>query len=727
MIRKSPRYLIAFVLTLLFGSGISDKVYGGPAVDLVEAGKNVTIKKGLFYLEDKEGTLGIADVAASGNWKDVTVDIPNFGVTRSTYWVRFTLSNHTDHSQWVLKIAQPILDHITFYDPVAPGSKAFNEYHAGEALPFRYRQFASTDYLFSLNLAPQQTKDLYLRVRNTDNMQIPVIVGTRSHILKADKNKDIFWGIYIGLIASMLLYNLFIYFTVRTSSYFYYVIYLVTVLVTQASIQGYTVYLWPDNEWLNTHTALLSPVLVGLAGVAFMRNFLHTRQSLPKWDKWFNLFIAGYCLAMLLIFLKRYQLAFTTIEICASTVSFYMLFVAYKMSKAGHRQAVFFSIAWSVFLFGILVYTLKDFNVLPYNTFTVYTMPIGSAMEVILLSFALADRINTLKKEKEASQAEALRAAQENERIVTEQNVMLDRKVKERTHELEQSNQDLNQALGDLKEAQAQLVEQEKMASLGQLTAGIAHEINNPINFVTSNVKPLKRDISLLLGFIEDVEKIGLSGTQAEEKEKALKALKEELDYEYLQEEINILLQGIQEGSSRTAEIVKGLRIFSRLDEDDLKKADMNEGLDSTIIIVNNLLNNKIEIVKNYRSLPLIECFPGKLNQVFLNMITNGIHAIKAKFGENSGGRITLSTHADEKQVYVTIADNGIGMDEQTRSKIFEPFFTTKDVGEGTGLGLSIAYNTVKKHNGTILLETKPDEGTAFTLQLPIIHELQMS
>lgn len=727
MIRNSSRYLITFALALLLGSGIAGKVYGAPVVDLSHTEESITVRKGVSYLEDKEGLLGIGDVVASPGWKDVTVDIPNFGVTRSTYWIRFSLHNSTSHSQWILKIAQPILDHISFYDPVAPGSKVFSEYQSGEALPFRYRQFASTDYLFSVNLGPQQTKELYFRVRNTDNMQIPLIVGTREHILKTDKNKDIFWGIYIGLIASMLLYNLFIFFTVRTSSYFYYVIYLVTVLITQASIQGYTVYLWPDNEWLNTHTPLLSPVLVGLAGVAFMRNFLHTRESLPRWDRWFNLFIAGYCLATLLIFLKRYHLAFTIIEICASTVSFYMLFVAYKMNRMGNRQALFFSIAWSVFLFGILVYTLKDFNWLPYNTFTVYTMPVGSAMEVILLSFALADRINTLKKEKEASQAEALRAAQENERIVTEQNVMLERKVKERTYELEQSNQDLNQALGDLKEAQAQLVEQEKMASLGQLTAGIAHEINNPINFVTSNVKPLKRDIGLLLGFINDVEKLGLSDIQAAEKEKALKALKEELDYDYLQEEIDILLQGIQEGSTRTAEIVKGLRIFSRLDEDDLKKADMNEGLDSTIIIVNNLLNNKIEIVKDYRSLPLIECFPGKLNQVFLNMITNAIHAIKAKFGENSGGRITLSTRADEKQVHVTIADNGVGMDEVTKTKIFEPFFTTKDVGEGTGLGLSIAYNTIKKHNGTILLETKPDEGTAFTLQLPIIHELQMS
>ena len=333
----------------------------------------------------------------------------------------------------------------------------------------------------------------------------------------------------------------------------------------------------------------------------------------------------------------------------------------------------------------------------------------------------MADKINILRGEKEASQAEALEAAQENERIIREQNVTLEIKVTERTVELLESNTNLNTALVELKQTQIQLVEQEKMASLGQLTAGIAHEINNPINFVSSNVKPLKRDVELLIDLMTQIEEIGVRGSTPEEKIKAIANLKSEFDFDYLMEEINFLLKGINEGSSRTAEIVKGLRLFSRVDEDDIKLADIHDGLDSTLIIVNNSLNNKIQIVKEYLSdLPKIECYPGKLNQVFLNILSNSVYAIKSKFNEENGGIITLKTEVKNNELIIYLSDNGTGMDEATKNKLFEPFFTTKPVGEGTGLGLSIVFNTINKHNGKISVTSEFGKGTTFIITLPI-------
>ena len=317
-----------------------------------------------------------------------------------------------------------------------------------------------------------------------------------------------------------------------------------------------------------------------------------------------------------------------------------------------------------------------------------------------------------------------MHTAQENERIIREQNVVLEQKVAERTAALKESNEELNTTLEDLKQAQSQLVDSEKMASLGQLTAGIAHEINNPINFVTSNVAPLKRDVSLLFDIIEKLEEIGLSEVAKQIKESQINEYKDEVEFDYLRIEITHLLKGIAEGSSRTAEIVKGLRIFSRVDEDDLKKADINEGLESTLIIVNNLLNNKITVSKEYGNLPLIECYPGKLNQVFLNIITNAIHAIEKKHGDEPTGELKIITYVDEENVYIKLKDNGTGMDENTKRKIFEPFFTTKEVGEGTGLGMSIAYNTIKKHNGQIILNSALGEGTEFILELPVLHKI---
>jgi len=236
-------------------------------------------------------------------------------------------------------------------------------------------------------------------------------------------------------------------------------------------------------------------------------------------------------------------------------------------------------------------------------------------------------------------------------------------------------------------------------------------------------VKPLNRDVRILLDAVDVMGQMALEDIPRTEKEKKIKNYKEELDFDYLKEEIDQLLSGIGEGASRTAEIVKGLRIFSRLDEDDLKKANINEGLESTLVISNNLLNNIIKVEKNYSGLPLIECYPGKLNQVFLNIISNAIYAIKKKFEDKEGGLLSISTSFDETNVFIKIADNGIGMEESTKKKLFEPFFTTKDVGEGTGLGLSIAYNTIVKHNGHIEVNSELGKGTEFILILPLIQK----
>ncbi|MFA6944858.1 MAG: ATP-binding protein, partial [Pedobacter sp.] len=398
--------------------------------------------------------------------------------------------------------------------------------------------------------------------------------------------------------------------------------------------------------------------------------------------------------------------------------------VTISLSLKGYRPAKLFLLAFSMFFTGLLLFVLRNLGIVPYNDFSNYTKEGGIALDVVLLAFALADKINTFKREKEKSQEETLMALKENERIIREQNVILETKVEERTQELSQANTELSQTLIDLKEAEGQLVEAEKMASLGQLTAGIAHEINNPINFVTSNITPLNRDVDILIDLIQEMEIIGLSDLSAEEKKKKIEEQKEELDYDYLKLEISQLLKGIHEGASRTSEIVKGLRVFSRLDEDDLKKADMNNGLDSTLIIVNNLLSNKIKLEKVYSDIPLIDCYPGKLNQVFLNIISNAIYAINKKFGDEQGGILKISTSSNEKSVFIKIEDNGIGMDEVTKKKIFEPFFTTKDVGEGTGLGMSIAYNTIRRHQGEIQVNSTPGLGTEFILELPIILDI---
>ncbi|WP_373400642.1 7TM diverse intracellular signaling domain-containing protein [Algoriphagus halophilus] len=257
-------------------------------------------------------------------------------------------------------------------------------------------------------------------------------------------------------------------------------------------------------------------------------------------------------------------ISYQVILVTQSIVVIFVLLVAIMILRKGYRPARYYLLAWSIFMIGIFLFVFSEMGIIPSNNLTAYIMPLGSALEVVLLSFALADRINILKKEKEKEQAERLEVLKENEILVREQNTLLEKKVKLRTDELEH-------ALRNLQNTQSQLVSQEKMASLGQLTAGIAHEINNPINFVSSNITPLKRDIKDIMEVIEFYRTTGSSEFTEGSKKKA-KDLEEELELDYVLDEVDQLLKGMEDGARRTVEIVKGLRIFSRVDEQDVKK-----------------------------------------------------------------------------------------------------------------------------------------------------------
>lgn len=646
--------------------------------------------------------------------------ILNLGVSDHTYWVKFNLVNLGTHNDLQLEVPYPILDEITMYQ--FSGKVLLDSFAGGERYPFSYRANKSKNFIFPLNLKTGDSVTCYLRIRSGEQIILPIRIETPEILYNRHLKDDLFNGIYFGIIIVMILYNLFVFFSTKDRSYVYYVIYIFFVGLTQAILNGYAYkYLWPDTPWLSLRATMLGGAFSGLSTIFFVRNFLNTRQFSPTFDKLLHVFTIGYLASLVFCFMGNLQLSYNLINVTAGPGSFILLFTAINIyRKHKSRPALFFIISWSVFILSVITFVLKDVGVIPYNALTISGLQIGSAFVVTLLSIALADRINILTREKEKSQGEALRAAQENERIIREQNITLETKVQERTVELQETNVQLHTTLDELKQTQSQLVEQEKMASLGQLTAGIAHEINNPINFVSSNVKPLKRDVEQLIDLMNRFENIGSSEKPTEEKIREIAALKKEFDFDYLLEEINFLLKGINEGSSRTAEIVKGLRIFSRVDEDDIKLADIREGLESTLIIINNSLTNKIEVRKDYAELPKVECYPGKLNQVFLNILSNGIYAVQAKFGNEAGGWVQIKTQLREPYIDIIISDNGTGMDDETKKKLFEPFYTTKPVGEGTGLGLSIVYNTINKHNGIIKVDSELGKGTTFTISIPI-------
>lgn len=293
-------------------------------------------------------------------------------------------------------------------------------------------------------------------------------------------------------------------------------------------------------------------------------------------------------------------------------------------------------------------------------------------------------------------------------------------------HELlGEKNTELEKTLAKLKSAQSKLVESEKMASLGQLTAGIAHEINNPINFVKGNVGPLKRDFEEIRELFRKLQNVK-PGDQVEDRLKELKQYCQEIDAPFLFEEMAMLLAGIEEGAQRTKQIVDGLKVFSRSDTDSFKMADVHQGIEATLTLLSNNLKKRVQVHKSFASLPQIECMPGKLNQVFMNIMSNALQAMEkqhsAQDQEMIGDLYISTTEAslrNEPAIQIDIRDTGPGIPGNIQHKIFDPFFTTKDVGQGTGLGLSISFGIIDKHRGTIEIIPSKEGGALFRIILP--------
>lgn len=716
---RKIQILLVLIITLLL-----NKVWA--AEPIIFKGDNLLLGKSICILEDKTRKLDISTVSNSKDFINSTTETVSLSLSKSNFWLKFSITNKSDNEKLLLMIENTSLDIAEFYY-IQNG--AYKHESIRSNLPFNHRKYRYQNPIFDLTIPKDSTATYLVKVNSTVQMVLPIVVGSPQKISEYNINHDLFWGVLVGILLVMIFYNLFLFISTKDKGYLYYILYTLFTLLTQITLYGYSFkYLFSNSPSVIHKAIVIFPGIAGIFGIIFIATFLQSKTKVPQLHKLFAISLVLYSSAIIAKITGLNLLGYRLIDIAAISTIFIIYLVATKIAFQGYRPAKFFLLAWSVFFIGLILFILRNSGILPYNFYTNYTMQIGTALEVTLLSLALADRINILKKEKEMSQAQALEAAKENERIIKEQNIVLEQKVQERTIELVETNEELSETLEDLKQTQTQLVASEKMASLGQLTAGIAHEINNPINFVTSNVSPLSRDVNMLIDALENIENIGLSDKSIPDKQQEIEDYKEDLDFDYLKIEINHLLKGILDGASRTAEIVKGLRVFSRLDEDDLKKADINEGLDSTLVIMNSLLNsNNIKVIKDYGDIPLAECYPGKLNQVFLNLISNSIHAICKIHKESGSGELKITTKNDEDNIYISVKDNGSGMDEMTMSKIFDPFFTTKDVGEGTGLGMSIAYNTIKKHGGDISINSSLGKGTEMIIQIPILHKIDLA
>ncbi|MBT33687.1 MAG: hypothetical protein CMO01_28825 [Thalassobius sp.] len=637
------------------------------------------------------------------------------------HWIKLNILSRLPEDESMVMFFRNISE-VNFYEQA--DNDKFIEHTTGEFVPGNERQInkgGQLDIRFKLRKGKVNT--YYIKVRN--DLKLSVVL-TNFRMMPYEKwieNKadtNLTQGIFQGFLWMILLTNFFFYLSLKDKAYLYYALYVASAsLLFLRFFEFGDQFLFQNFPRIDFYSLWISnPAL--LLYIQFFRLFINMKKSFPEIDslvkKWIYWNIGFQVLSVTLMFI-HFEL-YLKINFAYNFISFLFIFFILVNTYRKTSKVYNYFLAGSLLvilggtymvLSGILSYPL------PPNP---YFLQICIIIEIIIFSIGLSFRYSLNERNRERAQQQLIEIYKKNEVLQKKAHKELEEKVNERTKLISEKNDELQQSLDQLQSAQSKLIQSEKMASLGQLTAGIAHEINNPVNFISGNISPLRKDIEELK-FI--IDKIDDKEANADEVLKELLELKEEYDTDFIFEEIETLIQGLEEGSTRTKEIVKGLRYFSRTDADEFQEMNLHEGINSSLILLHNKIKNRIEIKKDFQAEPTIYCLPGKLNQVFMNLLTNSIQAI------DSNGIIQIGTKnitvEDQPFVEISIQDNGTGISEEDQNKIFEPFFTTKEIGQGTGLGLSISYGIIQQHKGNISVESEIGKGTTFYIQIPVQKE----
>ncbi len=714
MITRKAIFRLSFFLFVVScfsfqSSSFAQKYLGSRLEILSTSERNVDVESPIDLLKE--------------TWVRSELDVPNLGNSSNWVWARLDLDPVIDAGLSV-EIAYATIDSLQVFmvcDGVVKSKRS-----AGATIPRSFREQQLGNYpSFPIPVEDCEKLTCYIRAWSGKQIILPVRVEGTRKLLTDGHIRDVFFAIYFGVVISLLIYNLFLYFSVKDNNYLQYVLFIIAVGGTQLVLNGYDrVFELISSPWLALRITHIFGILSGVFSILFVRNFLHLKAKAPLYYKIFGWLYIPYVFALLLLVSGYFNASYDMINVSALSIVL-LVPVSIKVWRSGDESAAYFLVGWLVFITAVTVFVLKDFGLIPYNEATLYALPIGSAIELVVLSLALGSRINQLKKDRQIAKEKELSTSLLNEKIQREQNIELERNVTERTSELTEMNDSLAETLEDLKSAQQQLIQSEKLASLGQLTAGIAHELNNPINFVTSSAQSLKRDFADLKEVIETVAVLQPMSDQLSDELKVVIQRMKDLDITFTLKEIDELLAGVVDGAERTAEIVSGLRIFSRMDGNQSSEANINELLTSTLIILRSNLKDEADVLTEFsENLPNINCQPGKLNQVFMNIITNAAQATMETQLIRSEREVRVRTRlvndSGKQFIQVDITDNGVGMSEQKKSQIFNPFFTTKGVGQGTGLGLSIVKGILDDHDATIEITSEIDKGTTFLLSFPL-------
>jgi signal transduction histidine kinase len=690
---------LTLILCLGYLSNFAQPLVWNDALDGALIGEHIS------YFEDESKKLTIDQISSAdfeGHFTASQRKVLKFPNNIPNYWLKFQIEN-PHKTPLVLELGQAILVSADLYYK-ADTNATWQVLKAGHSINLYEKPFKHHYQVF-----PITTSGTYYICLSGSVLPLPLSINKQATFELQTKHQLLVIGLYSGLMLFVALHNVFLFFSFQRFIYLLYATYAGLMLVFVAASNGFIAYWLPDldlKKWYIT-LAICFPIV----GLVYALIFLKVRQFAPRLLP-FGVFMMLSLVGILMVyrFIHDSKLQFY-LQSTLFALLLYIVTTAITVGRKGNRVGYYFALTYLIFFAFFCINAMYDRTGSPPPIFYISYDSLGILIEVLLQSFLLTKQFEWEKADVEAekaqSQAQLLEKIQENEKIVREQKVVLEGKVAERTAALEQS-------LAHLHATQNQLIQQEKLASLGELTAGIAHEIQNPLNFV-NNFSELSVDL--------------------------VKDLKEELsrtdkDETYISELFDDLSQNqtkINQHGKRASSIVRGMLEHSRTSSGEYRLTNINVLADEYLRLSYHGLRAKdksfnaqleTDLAEN---LPKINIIPQDVGRVLLNLFNNAFYAVhkKAQNAQNTEGgfapKVSLTTRQMEDIIEIRVQDNGGGIPEAVLQKIFQPFFTTKPSGEGTGLGLSLSYDIITKgHGGSLAVENKEGFGACFIIHLPI-------
>ena len=720
---KNSIFLILFLLSFFHSFSQQIPVIVSDKEELISIGYQT------YFLEDKTAELSLTEILQQEKLQKFVALNKNFftmPVSKSAIWFKIVVQNRTGEDLWI-NVGGDVCWYIDFYKPDSLGNYG-RAIETGVFRPYSSREYKSD--FFWLKLADKQntqTQTYYIKIRSGFTHEYPLEVGTLQALTQKKYISDLIAGGFIGIMLIMFLYNLFLGFATKDSIYFIYIVYIVTITLSFLFINNYPVF---NHTWWWEYLLLWQVTLGTLPILFFAFRYLNLRQTMPRMFRFLIFFYFVRLFVAIATYTWHYETFFNLYQFLIIISNLILISAGIYLLVKGEKTAKFYVLGWTFMFLSVIVFILVVNNVLPYNLFTRNATFFGAALEILMFSFALADRLNLMRKDKELAQ-------QENHKILLEQNLFLEQKVLERTKEienqkrelftkndeltsaeeelrqnneelltlndhLEEQKQMLEDALTKLQDSQEQLIQSEKMASLGGLVAGIAHELNTPVGI----------GITAASSLAEKINSFNILYKESKMKKSDLDSL-----VANTLEASQLILGNLL----RTGDLIKSFKQVS-VDQVSENKREFNFRTYMADVVKNlrpKLKHTNINIEIKCEEDLIINSYPGLFAQIITNFVIN---SLTHGFDEGQQGTITMRASMDEDFLKFYYSDNGKGLSEEVLQKICEPFFTTNKQ-KGTGLGMHIVFNLVtQKLNGELKISGQEGQGVKFFIKIPLTN-----